>query len=238
MKKTKKYDRFNFLEGNRNIYPAHLRKLIKSISEDNRLKENPIIVSKNLSVIDGQHRLKAAEALGVSVYYVIADDASIETVIRMQTQKSWSAKDFIKSHMKYGSGDYEILWDFIDYYHLPINVSMNLLSGGKAKETGGSLTTKLRDGSFKVTSLKQAEEFAEKYNDIYNRIKKPFARNRDFIIALKTIMKSDNYRHETMLRKLDVYSSRLTNTPSYLEYARQLEEIYNTKSRGNKVRLF
>ena len=57
IQRTNKYDLFKRIESNREVNPAHLKKIEKSISEKNFLHLYPIIVNERMEIIDGQHRL-------------------------------------------------------------------------------------------------------------------------------------------------------------------------------------
>ncbi len=65
---TTKYSLFKLLKGNRPIKKVNLANIIASMKMNNFLHLNPILVTSNMEVLDGQHRLKACEELGVKVY--------------------------------------------------------------------------------------------------------------------------------------------------------------------------
>lgn len=237
IKKTNKYSAFKLLNRNRKLYESHLKKLKKSIEEDNRLEENPIIVNEKMEIIDGQHRLAVAKQLDIPIYYIVSKSADMETVMRLQTQKTWSLNDYIDSYIKAGNTYYIVLKDFINYYGLPITFSADLLSG-KTSFKGGSGGKVIKSGDFEIKNLKSAKDFADKYREIYQKIRKPFARTRDFVVAVVTITGSELYSQDRMTRKLKYYARRLSPKPTYTEYARDLEDIYNLKEKGERVRLF
>ena len=55
--KTYDYDQFADLDGNRDLNQANLNKIIESMRK--KYYSIPIIVNKNMQVIDGQHRREA-----------------------------------------------------------------------------------------------------------------------------------------------------------------------------------
>ena len=65
----KNYTKFTLLDDNRDINDVHVEALAKSMKKSGQLM--PIIVNENLEVLDGQHRLKACELLGLPVAYVV-----------------------------------------------------------------------------------------------------------------------------------------------------------------------
>ena len=65
----KNYTKFTLFDNNREINETHVEKLIASMRKSGQLM--PVVVTQNMEVVDGQHRLKACEKLGVPVSYVI-----------------------------------------------------------------------------------------------------------------------------------------------------------------------
>ncbi len=96
---TKEYEKFKYIEGNRNIESKHVNELIKSISEKNLLSIRPIIVDKDFNILDGQHRLEAAKSLNLPIFYIqIQSDLHSEMVRLNQNNKNWKIKDFLHFH--------------------------------------------------------------------------------------------------------------------------------------------
>ena len=70
---------------------------------------------KNLEVLDGQHRLKACELLGLPVAYVVnIGGNSRQVALINNTQKSWLTNDYLKhysheswkNHVEYKKDNY------------------------------------------------------------------------------------------------------------------------------------
>ena len=61
VKVTTDYERFSFMYGNRNIKPAHKRKLKASFMI--RQLPIPIVVTRKYEIIDGQHRYEVCKEL-------------------------------------------------------------------------------------------------------------------------------------------------------------------------------
>ena len=96
---TKDYSLFDRIVGNRWIdnpdNERHVRKLMESFQEI--YVPEPIIVSKEYGIIDGQNRFKACKLLGIPVMYIISKSASIKDVILMNnTQLGWKMKDYLQ----------------------------------------------------------------------------------------------------------------------------------------------
>ena len=87
--KTTDYSQFKFLPGNRKIAGNIL---IESILEKNKLATHPIVVSKDMFVIDGQHRLDAASSLGIPIYYIIDEDFEPDDITLVSEPKDLEIK--------------------------------------------------------------------------------------------------------------------------------------------------
>ena len=61
LKSTRTYSIFNKAIGNRNLDPKNLKRIKESINEIGL--QMPILVNQNKSIIDGQHRLQAANKI-------------------------------------------------------------------------------------------------------------------------------------------------------------------------------
>jgi len=77
MNQTTDYDKFKFLELNRNICKSHVENLIKLNKERNRFHLFPIVVDEDMNIIDGQHRYTACKQSELPVFYIV-DNKSTE----------------------------------------------------------------------------------------------------------------------------------------------------------------
>lgn len=100
--RTKNYSAFRYLENNRTVDNAHVKRLMKSFAENGYIPA-PILVNERMEELDGQHRAKAAERSELPIYYVVIDGAG-ETECRVlnKDQKKWSLMDHIEAAAKSG----------------------------------------------------------------------------------------------------------------------------------------
>jgi hypothetical protein len=82
---TTEYEKFNFIKGNRGITEAHVNSIVNNILNDtDLLRFKPIMVNSNMGVLDGQHRLLAAQKAGVDIWYNVApDDINLVTIANL-----------------------------------------------------------------------------------------------------------------------------------------------------------
>lgn len=228
---TKKYKIFKNIKGNRAISDDHVKKLAASIARQNLLSANPIIVNEDMQVIDGQHRLLAAQSLGVEVSYVTVEGATIRVVQQLNAhQKQWALQDYAESFASQGNKHYQILKKFYENQDLPVSIAVWLLSGGR--NNGGHLA-RFKDGGFEVTSLDQAYEVVEKIKLFHQHTSQQVRRSRGFVRAVFSLLGNPEMDWERMSEKLGTYAKQIPAYESVRDYLRTLEDIYNY---NNKVR--
>ena len=89
---TSNYQIFKTLTSNRKVDMNHVKRLATSMKENPHLFETrPILVNENMFVIDGQHRLKAAQINKQPVYYMVSKGITIEDTRTLNTtQANWT----------------------------------------------------------------------------------------------------------------------------------------------------
>lgn len=83
VQRTKNYDQFKVFDFNRAINKGLVNKLMESINEIGYMPGKPVIVDKDMAIIDGQHRFTACVNLGIEVEYVITDVDAHTAVIQL-----------------------------------------------------------------------------------------------------------------------------------------------------------
>lgn len=125
--RTKNYDIFKKLEGNRDLIKDD--RIVKSIQNIGYI-ENPIIVNEKLEVIDGQNRLEALKKLGLPVEYHIVDGIGIKEARQLNIgQKNWTPYDYTKSNAESGVESYIKLLKFYDESHIDISALIQMSKG-------------------------------------------------------------------------------------------------------------
>jgi hypothetical protein len=151
IQKTKNYDMFVFRNDNREkVKPSHVQMLKRSISTRNLLEMRPICVNKDMEVIDGQHRLLAAEELGLDIYYQVEDKLEVGDVILMNTSKNWTNADFLNFYVKNGYQEYIKLNDFMKLNQISFKVAYLLIN----KKNADNLDY-FKHGEFKMKEIDQ-----------------------------------------------------------------------------------
>lgn len=151
VKSTTDYKIFGQITSNREVDKKHVKKLIKNISENNLLHLNPIIVNGNMEVIDGQHRLEAAQILGVPVFYFMDENVDKTHISKLNSvKKDWKPIDYINYFTIEKKPGFDKLSAFITKHPLfPVSTCLMLLSSSGYKHT-----SELRGGVCRCRQLR------------------------------------------------------------------------------------
>ncbi len=231
---TSNYAQFKLDTRNRPINPAKLERLYDSINERNLLADNPILVTLGFSVLDGQHRLKAAESLGVPIYYQFASDTTIDDVPLLNNRRAgWRSADYLSAWCERGNEDYIRLRDFTKRYPwLPIKYAAELCSYGDKS----TLTQDFVDGRYECNDVEFGDKVAQALLD-FKAIGFSHWRSRIFIYAVRALVSNSDYDHSLMLKRLRTNSRKLRPAVDTDAYFEMFDEIYNFKARGNAMEL-
>lgn len=234
IQKTQDYSLFKTIEGNRKVDKSHVKKMIAVIEKDNQLAVHPIIVNKDFSVIDGQHRLEAAKTLGVEIYYVKSDTISDFHVIDGNVnQKIFEVDDFIHY---FSTKDKNPVYIKI--------VSMLKATGLKPKAlltlilgvVSASILEVLKTGKFKFSDREDPNHILDFYKDFtaYAKDKrlKPISMftNHNFTRALRWMFNTTGFDPKVFFKKLDLRWFDLKPQRTSEDWYNLLINIYNYKN--------
>jgi hypothetical protein len=232
--KTNDYSKFKSKDGNRNLNELHLKRLTESVRQNDLLHANPILVNENYEIIDGQHRFNVCRQLGKSIHYIKVKGLGLQEIqILNANSKNWKLDDYIDGYCQMNLPEYCYFKNLIRKTNLGITSLLALFVTGT---TSGNAMESLKTGNLKLGHktrgliiLEWIEEWTKHY---------PNSFRRTFIVALVNLYNVKGYSHEKMMQKIKYQSTKLvdcTNTKTYLAL---LEEIYNFKERGEKLRFF
>lgn len=105
--RTKNYDRFIFLDSNRDISEKNYNKLVQSLGKRNIYGASTILVKEHTDgyyyIYEGQHRYKALKSLGQPIDFIINQELTEEDISLMNTASEiWKLKDFLKKFLENG----------------------------------------------------------------------------------------------------------------------------------------
>ena len=147
---TEDYTIFKTHAHNREKNEGNIQKIIRSVKFKNLLHLRPILVNKNMEVIDGQHRLEVASRLGLAIYYEVQGNLTPSDIrILNDNQLTWKREDYLKFYVTEGIDDYIRLKNFMDKQKLNLVPALTALGlmGAKAHSKD------FKEGGFKYPSL-------------------------------------------------------------------------------------
>ena len=244
--KTCDYDLFKIFPYNRSIKERHLHALIDRIKHKNRLDIHPILVTSDYEVIDGQHRLSAAKALKLPIYYIVDYDYEIKDLICIQTNRvGWSTADFIHYYIQIGKKDYEDFEILRDKVGLTIRILLLWIGSTTHKGTKhiGTYST-FKNGDYRycvdntqLRALDTMSKFIKLMKDNNFRPNRIYEDNH-FHFACKNFLCSPYINHEEFLEKVKNYHNIMRFSGSTYEYLKCLAELYNYHRQKGKVMVF
>ena len=143
---TKDYKEFSYYKFNRDIDKRKVAKLKKSIQKTGQVI-NPITVSLEGKVIDGQHRLEALKEMKMPVYYVVRRiNGTImrELIEGNNVVDKWKPIHFCKAYAETGNLEYQKILDAHAFWEKKLNRTLPL--GSIIKSYTNAEGPKFRDG--------------------------------------------------------------------------------------------
>lgn len=227
---SKKYSDFSFLTGNRVINEKKIKNIIKDIDEGlNMLRYCPIVVTKDLKIIDGQHRYFVSKTLKQPVFFVIAEEVSLHDVAKINSRtERWKPMDFVRCYMETGNENYKILNHFVESFQLPVSSAIYILSNGTVgNKSNSKVANNFEKGGFIATYVSDAQEIMT--NAIYFS-DFPAHTSKNFLQAVALIMRKGLCDWDKMYQKYKQNPSGLKICSTHKQYLINLEEVYNFKN--------
>ncbi len=236
IKKTKDYDMFVFRADNREkIDHTHVKKLQESIQSRNMLQLAPIIVNDKMEVIDGQHRLLAAKALGVEIFYREEKKMDCADIIRMNISKSWRAADYLNFYCQHNYEEYKKLATFMKKNNVSLKVAMTIGMG----------QAHLVFEDFRMGNFKFPDECLDMELDIcwdtINYIKKingfsPYTSASRFWKAMLKLFKHPDFDANKWRSNMKQMIDNFAAKAKHEHYVHMFEHIYNWRN-TKKIKL-
>lgn len=230
LEKTKDYGKFIHNHEQRPIDRLHAKRIAENMQQVGFIPSKPIQCYKKgtkLVVVDGHHRLKAAESIGLEVFYVVEAELSQQTMAsENMLVKKWVYLDFARLYAARGNKDYIKLMHYVEA-GIPCSMASSLLHGEGAASC--NVRANLANGKFKVVTTEDIDRIVWLMNKFGE--KSPAVKIRAFISAISKCLMCDDF-------DFDVFVSRMEANPHMMEKASNedqmlsvIEGIYNFRSR-------
>ncbi len=238
---TNSYSMFTFLdeksqskEKNRDIGKSRKNKYIKELSRKNALIDLPIVVNKDMEILEGQGRFVAIRELKKTIYFKFAAVLNKQDIPHInRPQMPWSSNDYFVKFLREKKPEYLKLKNFINKSKVhPLTVALSIVNGNETRPGIGVFKT----GDFKYpendafawNTVEHIKEFAP-YFDHYN--------HRYFMLGVLKLKQNHRYNPKRMMKKVKKYSFLFHKCDSCAEYFRIFNEIYNNGVSKNTVYL-
>lgn len=237
IKSTTNYEIFKRLRMNRQPFERHILRLMAAIEHNNCLASCPIIVDKEMQVIDGGHRLEAAKRLAVPIFYTVMEHATPEDMVRLnEATMRWTNEDFLNFFMESGNRNYAELHNFMLKYDISLKLALRLLVGGKSHDF--MKLFKLGQFHFSQEKVESAKLRLQQIDEVqtYIKEKRPsdctFIKQTHFQAALLEFLSHPDVVFQKFLQNLGWRYKILSPQTSTGAFIEQLEEIYNFRNQS------
>lgn len=222
------YDKFKLTDWNRNVSDARVRKLIKSIEEVGQ-RRVPIVVNKEMEIVDGQTRFMALKKMGKPIHFVIDPDADKKVCVCLNNgQSNWNTQDFIDAYEKQGIEDY-VRFNETVRRHASVNwqslhaiVTDTIATGGKAAQS-------LRNGELKYTKSMdmEIEPILNFIDKCLPELKRTQGETRVAVTAIGWILKNTSARKDRIEKIIRESWPVLRPVASWKIILEDIEDLYN-----------
>lgn len=229
---TINYFQFKRINSNRPLDKKHVNELVAEIKKENLLHLFPILVNNQFEVIDGQHRLAAAEQLGLYIHFKVDGNIGKDHIARVNRfAKNWGINDYINYWTTEGAAGFDKLSSFmLDNPLIPPSTVISMISGDMV----GRDIKSMKSGTLDIAGYDNALIIATMLKEYAGIINHAYERN--FILAVIKCFKTEGYDHTEMRRQLETQSRSLVRCINVKQYVELFSEIYNRNKSKNTLR--
>lgn len=239
VRRTKNYKQFKKIVGNRSTNPGHVNNLTKMIAKYNLLPQFVGVVTKDGFIVDGQHRLKSAEANKFWFYFTIIPESIDDIIVAIvnSVQLRWRVDDYINFYADRGNAQYIWLRDLHNKYKVGMSTLCYLFGVNNSHYSNKNIKT----GSLQFFTNQDEEQYLMGLLDGYLKLKEVLDQtiyyDRDFVTTLRKIFEQVSV--EQLLTAIDKYGKVITLQHQEKDYLRLFEEVINKgKYEKNQIRFF
>lgn len=231
---TTNYDKFKPFFLNRSIQKRNLENLKQSLEKDNLLNLNPIIVTNDFEILDGQHRFHAAKDLNLPIHYIQMPKAELKDLVHIlitfnYSLSKWGPYQFLELYCKLEYPEYLKFKQFQTEFGLDIHLALPL---SRLRDKRRNINEVFRRGQFvfhdqeKITEiLKNGQEFLNTAKELLLiRSKNTYLTTQYFDAYAKT-MEMKEFSQTKMVHQLKKYGLQLIESTKMTNYYNQLSAL-------------
>ena len=227
------YDKFKFVEANRNLNEHHVKEIMKEIENKDLRDESPVKVNRDWEIMEGQHTFAGCERLGLPVKYIFTK-MTVDDIGRYNgSQKPWTSTNILQHYCVRGFENYLILQEFYKKYKYPISTLLVLLSGENTKR----LFRDFKFGRFIVRqSVGQVQNILDKIAEFKEFNDKVF-RHKTFVLTYIDCLTHPDFDHERLVHKVSIIPDKFVKCNTQVDYLLMIEDVYNYRNQ-EPIRLY
>lgn len=194
---TMNYDSFSFIDGNRTVRKANLKKLLESMTQEQLII--PIIVNEKGQIIDGQHRFIACKTLKKPVYYIINHGYGIDQVKRANTVgENWTKDDFLNTYVSENDPNYIKILQLKNERGLQIGIILKIIASFQ-NVSANLVVTRFENGQMKIGEIWDEVLFFCDQLEMFSEYK--FYKTNSFVNAFLKLYQHEDYNPKIMERQ-------------------------------------
>lgn len=238
--KTTDYSIFKLKATNREINQNNLTMIIESIRSQNLLHLRHIDCDAEMNVIDGQHRLRAAQELNLPIYYRIDESLSDDHMKRLnQASHIWNINDYLNFYARRGNENYIKLEKFIAQNNMKVRSALCFFGIYHHTRKDDKGPIQFQNGGFKFPDdirMHEINEMVSSIQEVKRFInqkfigKKAFINQTSFMKALIGCLNLKEFSFDTFMDKLAYRLDIIRPCMGVNEYIKLFKTIYNWKN--------
>ncbi len=230
------YGMFHLLPFNRTISRTHVRALIASIKE-NGVLSHPLMIHTDCIdgemkywIVDGQHRFKAFEALGLPVHFTLYRKQGSGPVIKKDivklvarvnnTSKGWNLPQYLRTWASLDIEDYKFIQTTYDKTKIAINTLLQAYSGDMRKVA----TRNFVDGVFEMKDRENGIRYVEHLVELKGLVPKSTLVQTALLYLFR---RYPNYDNKVMKEKFRQTKGTYVYGETHEEILANLDKLYN-----------
>lgn len=231
------YEDFSFLDSNAPINNSHVETIKASMLIKQLLPWRPILVNKDMQIIDGQHRFLAAKSLGHPIYYQKNEELTEDDMGLLNSNtRNWKPGEWIHHWKTRGKEQYKILDDFCSKYNITCHLGAKVL-----KLRSETFARTLKAGTLSKidpNTLARGTEIMDTVMELKELISYSMITQSDFIKTvaflrgLIALVQLDDFDAKVFKKKLDMQINKIIKCTDSQSYFNRFLEIYNWKNQN------